>query len=95
MCGVVKIARILKVGPIEMLPWRRLSAIAIEAAIAAMPAHLASRAFTGRAPAAVIVTGTVYALTYGVLWLLSTSWEGTSMPATFLPLPTPPIDTAD
>jgi len=95
MCGVVKIARILKVDLVEMLPWRRLAVIAIEGAIAAMPAHLASRAFTGPAPAAVIVTGTVYILTYGVLRLLSTWWEGTGLLATLLPLPTPRIDTAD
>jgi O-antigen/teichoic acid export membrane protein len=71
--GVFRIARLLKVGLGDVLPWARLAGVAIQASLAAIPAFWVSRATTSwPAFAAVVATGAVYALTFATLWWLPT-----------------------
>jgi hypothetical protein len=94
--AVVKIARVLKVDLLEILPWGRLAAIAIRAVIAAMPAFWVNRALAWPALHTVVTIGTVYVLTYGLTWLISSWWERAGLLQTFPTLPaTPPADAAD
>src|SRR5215831_11853529 len=69
--GVIQISRLLRVGFGDVLPWRRLAGVAIQAAIAAVPAFWVNRAATWPAPATVVATGAVYALTFGAIWWLA------------------------
>jgi O-antigen/teichoic acid export membrane protein len=71
--GVIQIARLLRVGLGDVLPWRRLATVGIHAGIAAVPAFWVNRAATWPAPATVVATGAVYALTFGAIWWLA-SW---------------------
>jgi O-antigen/teichoic acid export membrane protein len=71
--GVFRIARLLNVGVRDVLPWRRLGALAIQAGVAAVPAFWVNRAASWPAPATVVVTGIVYASTFTAFWWLSTS----------------------
>jgi hypothetical protein len=77
-----------------MLPWRRLAAIALAAAVAAVPASVVSRTAAWPAPAAVMLTGTLYVLSYGLLWQLSVWWERSGRAATLLTL-LPRVDSAE
>src|SRR5215831_1855820 len=70
--GVFRIARLLNVGVRDVLPWRRLGALAIQAGVAAVPAFWVNRAASWPAPATVVVTGVVYASTFAAFWWLST-----------------------
>jgi len=92
--GVLRIARLLKVGFADVLPWRRLAGAAIQAGIAAVPAFWANRALAAPTPAAVIVTGTVYAATFATIaWLWSWWDRGAGVLAAFPSLPaSPPLD---
>jgi hypothetical protein len=70
--GVIRIARLLKVGMSDVLPWRRLAGVAIQSAIAAMPALWVNRAAAWPAPVAIVATGTVYAMTFSAIrWIAS------------------------
>ena len=71
--GVFRIAGLLNVGIRDVLPWRRLAVLAIQAGLAAVPAFWVNRAATWPAPVAVVVTGIVYASTFAAFWWLSTS----------------------
>jgi O-antigen/teichoic acid export membrane protein len=73
--GVFRIARLLNVGVRDVLPWRRLGELAIQASLAAAPAFWVTRAAPWPAPATVVVTGIVYVSTFLALWRLSTSWD--------------------
>jgi hypothetical protein len=70
--SVIRIARLLKVGMSDVLPWRRLAGVAIQSAIAAMPALWMNRAAAWPASVAIVATGTVYAMTFGAIrWIAS------------------------
>jgi O-antigen/teichoic acid export membrane protein len=69
--GVFRIARLLNVGIGDVLPWGRLAGLAIQAAIAAVPAFWVNRAATWPAPVTVVATGAMYALTFGAVWWLA------------------------
>jgi O-antigen/teichoic acid export membrane protein len=66
--GVIRIARLLKVGIGDVLPWRRLAGMAIQSAIAAVPAMWVHRAATWPAPITIVATGAAYALTFSAIW---------------------------
>jgi len=87
--GVFRIARLLKVGLGDVLPWGRLAGTAIQAGIAAAPAFWVNQAVSSPAPAAV-ATGTVYALTFAVIWWLSSWWDRGGALAAIPSLPAPP-----
>jgi O-antigen/teichoic acid export membrane protein len=79
--GIVKIARVLRVRLLDILPWARLTAIAVAATIAAVPAFWVNRALADwRAPSLVVVTGIVYALAYGATWLFSSLFDRAGLP---------------
>jgi O-antigen/teichoic acid export membrane protein len=69
--GVIRIARLLNVGIGDVLPWRRLAGVAVQASIAAVPAYWVNRAATWPAPATVVATGAVYALIFSSIWWLA------------------------
>jgi O-antigen/teichoic acid export membrane protein len=97
-CGLIQIARILKVGVADILPWSRLASIAVGAAAAAVPSYWVNRAAAGwRTPEAVAATGLVYTLTFGIWWLLSSSSARARVVALFPPLSSahPPADATD
>jgi O-antigen/teichoic acid export membrane protein len=81
--GVLRIARLLQVGIGDVLPWGRLAVVAIHTSVAAVPAFWVNRSIAASAPAAVVVTSTVYALTFASLWWASSWWDRTGMLAAF------------
>jgi O-antigen/teichoic acid export membrane protein len=94
--GVLRIARLLGVGLGDVLPWRRLTHAAVQAGIAAVPAFWVNRAVASPAPAAVIVTGTVYAVTFAAIWWLWSWWDSGGVVTAFPPLPASPrLDASD
>ena len=82
--GVIQISRLLRVGLGDVLPWRRLAGVAIQAAIAAVPAFWVNRAATWPAPATVVATGAVYALTFGAIWWLASAADRERPPSMVL-----------
>jgi O-antigen/teichoic acid export membrane protein len=71
--GVFRIARLLNVGLGEVLPWGRLAGLASQAGVAAIPAFWVNRSVTWPPLANVVVTGTVYTVTFATIWWLSSS----------------------
>jgi O-antigen/teichoic acid export membrane protein len=70
--GVFRIARLLKVGLADVLPWSRLWSVAVHAGLAAIPAFGVGRATsTWPALAGVAATAAVYAFTFATLWWLA------------------------
>jgi O-antigen/teichoic acid export membrane protein len=82
--GVIRIARLLKVGIGGVLPWGRLASVAIQAGVAAVPAFWVNRAATWPAPVTVVATGTVYALTFGTIWWLALPSDRVRQPSLVL-----------
>jgi O-antigen/teichoic acid export membrane protein len=81
--GVFRIARLLNVGLGEVLPWGRLAGLAIQAIVAAIPAFWVARAVTWPPLANVVMTGTVYTVTFATIWWLS--WARASRPEYLVP----------
>lgn len=67
--ALARIARLMQVGFAEVLPWRRLSALALHATVAAIPAWTLMRIATAPLIAAAI-GGTSYAAAFGLIWLI-------------------------
>jgi O-antigen/teichoic acid export membrane protein len=82
--SVIRIARLLKVGMSDVLPWRRLAGVAIQSAIAAMPAMWVNRAAAWPAPVAIVATGTAYALTFGAIWWIASPPERVGRPSSMV-----------
>jgi O-antigen/teichoic acid export membrane protein len=69
--ALVRIARLMHVGFGEVLPWKRLGLLALQAAVAVAPAWLLMRFVQAPLPS-VLVGGAVYAMTYASIWFLRT-----------------------
>ena len=82
--GVIRIARLLEVGMSDVLPWRRLAGVAIQSAIAAMPALWVNRAAAWPVPVAIVATGTTYAMTFGVIWWIASPPERVGRPSSMV-----------
>jgi O-antigen/teichoic acid export membrane protein len=77
--GVAAIARIMKVGIGEVLPWKKLAAITAWACLSAGPALWVSRA--AWPPLAMVAnTAAVYAATLALIWLVATRWQSARTP---------------
>jgi len=83
--GVFRIARLLRVGLSDVLPWSRLASVAIQASVAAVPAFWVNRAVTSPPLANVIATGAVYTLTFATIWWLSSWWDRPSRAQDLVP----------
>src|ERR1044071_3484774 len=70
--ALVRIARLLQVGFADVLPWKRLAALA---APAARPAWILPRVWTAPPRAIIAMSGAVYTLTFALIWFLRTRPE--------------------
>ncbi len=69
--ALVRIARLMRVGVADLLPWRRLATLAVHAAVAVVPAWMVMRFAT--APfAAAAIGGTTYAIAFALIWFART-----------------------
>jgi O-antigen/teichoic acid export membrane protein len=73
--ALVRIARLLQVGFADVLPWKRLAALAAHATTAAMPAWILTRVVTAPPLAIIAMSGAVYTLTFALIWFLRTRPE--------------------
>jgi hypothetical protein len=78
----VKIARLMNVGVIDVLPWRRLAAAAVHAAIPVAPAWWVMRFPSVPLPAALTLSAAAYGATFAAMWYLRVSWERSTDRAT-------------
>jgi O-antigen/teichoic acid export membrane protein len=69
--GIIKIARVMNVGLAEVQPWRRLAGIALQSAVAAVPAFWVSQIAPWPPFVVVAATAAVYAAAYGGLWYMA------------------------
>ena len=74
--GLARIARLLNVRLVELLPWRQLTTTAAFAAVAALPAVWVHRVMPNTGPVALVIMAAVYGITFMVLslWNGSVSW---------------------
>jgi O-antigen/teichoic acid export membrane protein len=72
--AVVTIARLMHVGLADVLPWRRLGAAAVHAAVPVVPAWWATRASVSLLTA-LTFSAAVYGTTFAALWQLRLAWE--------------------
>ena len=81
--AVVKIARIMGVTISEVLPWKRLAAIAIWACVAAGPALWVSRGTTMPPLASLASTAAAYAGALAIIWIVAMRWQAPREPDRF------------
>ena len=62
--GLMRIATLLQVRFVEVLPWAAVGRIAARAAAAGIPAWLVAQALAARPPLAFVAGGAVYGITY-------------------------------
>ena len=74
--GLARIARLLNVRLVELLPWRQLTTTAAFAAVAALPAVWVHRVMPNIGPVSLVIVAAVYGITFMVLslWNGSLSW---------------------
>ena len=74
--GLARIARLLHLRLVEILPWRQLITTAALAALAALPAVWIHRVMSNTGPVALVIVAGVYGITFmGLsLWRGSLSW---------------------
>jgi O-antigen/teichoic acid export membrane protein len=70
--GLARIARLLNVRLVELLPWRQLTTTAAFAAVAALPAVWVHRVMANTGPVALVIVAGVYGITFMMLSL----WKG-------------------
>jgi O-antigen/teichoic acid export membrane protein len=68
MMALVQIARVMRVGLSEVLPWRRLAMSAVNAGIPLAPASIAMEMVTGPIVLSAALSVTVYGVFYAGLW---------------------------
>jgi len=66
--ALVKIARLMEVGILDVLPWKRLASQAAHAAAAAAPVWVLLRLVAAPPFVMVMVCGGLYTLTYAAIW---------------------------
>jgi O-antigen/teichoic acid export membrane protein len=80
--GLARVARLLNVRLVELLPWKPLTTTAAFAAVAALPAVWVHRVMPNTGPIAIVIVAGVYGLTFTVLSV----WKGSlSLPDTECP----------
>ena len=80
--GLARIARLLNVRLVELLPWRQLTTTAAFAAVATLPALWIHRVMPDTGPVALVIVAAVYGITFMGLSL----WTGSlSLPHTECP----------
>ena len=71
--AIVRIARLMRVGFADVLPWRRLAVLAVQSIVAIAPAWALMRFDGVKAPLpSVIIGGAAYAATYALIWFIRT-----------------------
>jgi O-antigen/teichoic acid export membrane protein len=73
--GLARIARLLNVRVVELLPWRQLTTTAVLAALAALPALWVHRVMPNTGAVALVIVATVYGITFMGLNLWSGSFS--------------------
>jgi O-antigen/teichoic acid export membrane protein len=73
--SIARIAYLLKVPLLKILPWRHLSGIAVCAMAAAVPAYWLSRTSTLPRPVVLVAAGALYWAVYAVIAYAAFRWE--------------------
>jgi O-antigen/teichoic acid export membrane protein len=73
--AMVRIAKLLDVGFAEVLPWKRLAGISVQAVAAAVPAWIVTRTAVMPPLVTLMLSAAVYAAAFAAIWFVRLSWN--------------------